>query len=728
MKDTEDSNIDKIKKEFNYSKVGKSSIKKYSYIMDKNKGSNEQILKYKNRKKLLDEFVQNNISRVQNPDDLEAFSLNVDIFSKTYKHKILSKSLNKKKLKDSKEFSVKSSCSYVNRRKKIKYNLFQIRNNIINNKVDKSFNKYKYHLLHHNEEFNEMLVRQKPTPSCTQYNPKIDYTCRKSVYSIPFKKMTGRREIILKEKEEMVKENSLPKDINKNKTFQLKDNKANTARNTIKIYKNETFIPGAIVMKYQLSRQPLPIHNDFRIRNINYNANFRNFSLNDKIYKNNNDQMSRTQLSFKISKPQFKPILSNSFNSINEPQNNKFMQSSSSSNNLNKKGIKYIKKITGHKEENEKKHKDNKNQKNKNIDIIKEEQSMNDGKKIEKNQEEEKRKDKILIKGNILKEDINYGNHKNMTDYLDFLNQKKMAENDKATKKSSNNATSLINDSGLLFDESDKKKYKAINFEKMLSRKYLEKINKVDEHRHPLIIPNYSIVEPKTIMKVHYAKQIYNKKPERFNGVKSDFAYDINKIFYKYNNHTSPIVCNFNKFTGRKIIDGKGLPLFMTGLTDRSSINSFNENSFKMNNYSNGGLHGTKSSFNEKKSHNIRLQFEELKKDGNMDIVNFKKSMDNNTIKKLLYQNMKIKNNEDKYKTKEDNYNENSKLNRTLKKHHWKQLLGEYYRINFDDLDKTHYSFIGTKVDGITFKNYNTKDKFPNLLTKKEKEMFLCYK
>ena len=65
----------------------------------------------------------------------------------------------------------------------------------------------------------------------------------------------------------------------------------------------------------------------------------------------------------------------------------------------------------------------------------------------------------------------------------------------------------------------------------------------------------------------------------------------------------------------------------------------------------------------------------------------------------------------------------NELLNIIGKNKSWKKLLGEFYRIDFDKLEK-YNSFIGTKLDGVTLKSYNKKDKYLNLLSKKEKKIF----
>ena len=658
-------------------------------------------------------------------DDMDTFSSNGDIFSKRIKNKIINSANNKNRdNNEDDDFKVKSSCSYLNKTNTVKYNLFHIRNNIINNNFDKSFNKFKYHLLHHNEEFNEIIGKKKLPPSCTHYNPKMDFICRKFIYSVPFKKMSGRKDFSVKEVNKIITSDKSIKNIKKYKTFESKDLKINSGRNPIKLLKYEKFIPGSINMKYQLSRQPLPTHNDFRIR-------YGHLSVNEKNQNFPEKKMYRTYFAFKVNNERLKPNFSQDFKSAKDLEinsnthsspNNQTKKTSISMVNINNKD--YFK-------ENENVQKDNKIQNNTNN----KEKAINTYRKIIKKQIGSKVHEKLFNNKEKNKKDEKYRTYyKNMADYVQNLNQKKMLNvsarssfsiYDKS-KKSQNNSKSILNESKSIIDEkTEKKKYKAINFEKMLSREYLEKINKIDKQIHPLIIPNYSGVEPRIIMKVYYAKRRPIKKPERFHGLNGEFTYDINKIFYKYNNHVSPIVCNFNKLTGRRGIENSGLPLFMKGLTDRSSINSFNENSFKMNNYSNGSLIGTKSSFNDKKSYNIRIQLEELKNNNhNLNIVEYKKKLDENKTRKMIVDKIRIKNMENK---DDISYNNNeSKIK--IKKTYWRNLLGEFYRINLDDLDQTHYSFIGTKVDGITLKAYNSKDKYPNLLSKKEKERFLCYK
>ena len=55
----------------------------------------------------------------------------------------------------------------------------------------------------------------------------------------------------------------------------------------------------------------------------------------------------------------------------------------------------------------------------------------------------------------------------------------------------------------------------------------------------------------------------------------------------------------------------------------------------------------------------------------------------------------------------------------------WKNKLGEFYQKDYDEMFKNFSaSFLGTKIDGITFKSYDNKSRFKNLLSKSDKELF----
>ena len=695
---------------YNFSKVGKFSMNKYSYLIDKTQKINEKLLKFKNRKKLFNDYFQDEHINSPKSEDFDSFFSNDDIFSNTKS--------NQTKVRERKndEFQIKSSCSYVNKVKNRENEIFKIREKLINNNDNKTIDKFKYHLLHHNENPNDFFEKKKVAPSCTRYNPKLEYIFKKIIYSIPFKKISGRQE------------KSLLNMRNKNLIYNDLKSEKNKSNESFKkeIEKNETNyldsnIHGSINMKYQLPRQSLPNHNDFRIKNGNYDL-----SLLDKEHN--------PQSVFKGSK-----TIDNKRNLIN--YKNLVSSTQSSLNSLTKRTTKIL--INNNKEMKEldkiEKFK-NKNKYNSEENILKNEKIKYEIKrnklknKLINNKINEKNDDKKDNK-NL---DPSKNNSKILSDYIEFLNQKKIKNNSLSYKSPNNNKKN--NKSNLFSSKSCfnlninkektifiKKKYKGINFDKMLSRTYLNKINKYEEPIHPMITPNYSAIEPKSIMKVLYSKEKINKSSEKFHGLNNEFTYDINKIFNKYNNHISPKAFDFNKMDRRRKDDKSSkLPFFMKDLSDRNSIEYLNENSLKMNNYINGKFAEVKSTFNDKKSYNIRLKLEELKKKSNVnsmedkDITN--NNDDNDIIKKLM--NKKKFNINKKFQKRIKNSKEiNQAFNKTFKNNSWKNLLGEFYRINYDELEK-YNSIIGTKVDAITLKSYNTKDKYKKLLTKKEKKIF----
>ena len=100
-------NIYNIKNQLNYSKAGKYSTYFYSFIFHINSQTNEKLLKFKKRKKLYKEILEEDLS-ISNEDEIDPY-FQYDIFGKDYKPKLL---INKNK-KNNKEFEIKGSCSYL---------------------------------------------------------------------------------------------------------------------------------------------------------------------------------------------------------------------------------------------------------------------------------------------------------------------------------------------------------------------------------------------------------------------------------------------------------------------------------------------------------------------------------------------------------------------------------------------------------------------------------------
>jgi len=175
-------------------------------------------------------------------------------------------------------------------------------------------------------------------------------------------------------------------------------------------------------------------------------------------------------------------------------------------------------------------------------------------------------------------------------------------------ENSTNNAN--INKKNIL---NQTQKLKGINFKQMLSREYLNKITQIKEPMHPMITPNYSSVEPKTIMKVLYSKSNKNEEKTKIIAYNNDFTYDINNIYNNYNNHHSPKKFNFGKMCGRFEDEKNTLPSFMLRSYDRNSIDFLNQSSLRSNNYANRPFQEIESTFKIKKTFNKRLKLDELK-------------------------------------------------------------------------------------------------------------------
>ena len=180
---------------------------------------------------------------------------------------------------------------------------------------------------------------------------------------------------------------------------------------------------------------------------------------------------------------------------------------------------------------------------------------------------------------------------KSVTSFLPKVKPKNKHSSLHKTRKSLSQ-TNLINKS-------------TVNFKKMLSRAYIDKITSIKEHIHSILTPNYNAIEPKCIMKVTYTKKIYNENKPPFKGMSADYTFDMNKLFYKYNNHIPPKTFRFKSFLEGRI--NSNLPLFMVGQYDRNSCETFNDKNLKMNCYANGNLRESRSCFNDKKSFNRKI-------------------------------------------------------------------------------------------------------------------------
>ena len=235
-----------------------------------------------------------------------------------------------------------------------------------------------------------------------------------------------------------------------------------------------------------------------------------------------------------------------------------------------------------------------------------------------------------------------------------------------------------------------------INFKKMLSRDYLNnlKTEKVDGI-YSTATPSYQLVEPKCIMKVSYSNKKHFYKNSDFKGLGPEATFDMDKLFFKYNNHSPPKSFNFEKMVGRGHILKSKLPIFMINQVDRNACNIFNEKNLKMNYYSNGQLKQLISCFNEKKSFNFKL------KESNEEKNEEKKNFEN--YAKQIFEKGINNNNDVKSSDEESLVLENRIVNSIPFRVNslYKNFMAEYNR----------KSSAAEKIDGITFKNFKIANK-----------------
>ena len=286
------------------------------------------------------------------------------------------------------------------------------------------------------------------------------------------------------------------------------------------------------------------------------------------------------------------------------------------------------------------------------------------------------------------------------------------------TKKDTFNDTSNINNNiNSSLRNLDPSTKKGIAFDKMLSREYLDNLNYEEEPLHPQVNPKYNLVQPKCIMKVVYSNKAYNiKNIKRFEGLNEEVTFDADKLFYKYNDHFPAKSFHFNKMTGRSTsIDGF-LPSFMVNLGNRNSCLSFNDKSLKLNNFSEGKLKEQRSSFNQHKSFNSKL---------NMNLVSIRelnKMKEKNSEINKIYSKLKQSNSVKNIRRKKRIIPGQPFMSVSLKTPSYSSL-PEFYRVNLDLIERNK-EYYKNKIDGITLKVNVRENRFNDLLTKYEKKLF----
>ena len=164
-------------------------------------------------------------------------------------------------------------------------------------------------------------------------------------------------------------------------------------------------------------------------------------------------------------------------------------------------------------------------------------------------------------------------------------------------------------------NNSKKNLIKTIDFEKIMSREQIDKIKNKKIKSIPFIFPNYNLVTDRTISKVIYSKPNENKRKIKImKGIDSLINYNPDKVINKIDNHSEIKVPNFNLMNSRFEKKNKSkLPIYMQNLHDRKSVDTINEKSLKLNNFSNSKFLNPSNSFWPKRSYNNIINLNLLK-------------------------------------------------------------------------------------------------------------------
>ena len=256
--------------------------------------------------------------------------------------------------------------------------------------------------------------------------------------------------------------------------------------------------------------------------------------------------------------------------------------------------------------------------------------------------------------------------------------------------------------------------YSAISFKKMLSRDYVNRVqvdNKIGAGMS--LEPNYTYFFPKVVTNVKYStKNSYTRKPQfrevcGINIEEKKEEIDKTKKF------------NFSKMLGRGSSNSE-YPVYMNNLYSRNSFDFITVKSLKMNHFSKRRLNSPTSSFNNKKSfnsnisnnNNLRTLRDSIKKIKEMKekeirIKNYNNNIEN-IFKKVIYDDII-----DKNELNGDiiDFKKNPKLMKTINSY-YKNLMLDYYKLNLDFLEK---NLEKKKIDGITFKEIKSNNKLGNI-------------
>ena len=714
-------------KDFNFSHIGEASAKQYLYLLDKKKHL-QNLLKGKKHAKLIeDDFVDQEEKDIY--DELyEKDEYEEDIFDKDYKNKYLQLLEEQKQ----KYFNLKKSCSFLTNteKKEVKQNKFDENKKNSNKKLLDRFDndKFKYHLIHHHHDYyldKSLINANGAEPACTSYNPRMEYIFKKIIYSPEFKKMSGRYDHDnLKDKiEKQIEINIKQKRERESKNQQKKLEKI---RSSVILQKKENKNKEKIINKIELLKR----HNSWYEKSNNSMANlFKNSSNNNTI----DDEMVNESKNFN------KKLFKRTNTMINkEPKLISFgLGNKNSNSNNNKNSYESIKNIE--EDENEEDNYDfyeKKNISNNNIEgntlSSANHNKTTSGRKIDSSVNYKNNDTDIIYPYNISKNDSNifinnnYSYKKKKTSEINKINSTSYNENKVIKKRKTNMINSNKRSSSTINNKQNGNNIilpslmnnKVVNFEKMLSRDYIRKLNERKVNIYSGLSPNYESIRPKSIMKVIYAQRHCKKyRNKEFKSIFNEFVFDINKNFNNINNHSKPTDIFLGKMTGREINDNTPLPSYMINQYNRNAFNTFSDKSLEMNNYATGHLKTLKSSFNDKKSFNYKLNEQYYDNDGINEEIN--------TIMKKIKPAGNTRKEYGDYKSLSCSNIIDSKKYKIIPSNIlYKNKVSDYYRVNLDELGRYPFSN-GEKIDGFTLKTIKSNKSSIDLLNDYEKSIFL---
>ena len=642
----------------NYSKAGRASAKKYSYILNRNDKINE-ILKDKQYKRYLDEdyFEKKDKDISEDSKDLNY----EDIFDNNYKDRY-SIYLSQQK---SKYFKCIKSCAF---------------NKKFISEDNKDYNPNK---------FSKPANLRKNTDNKQIYldnNPDKSYLYKKISYSQSFDKMIGRYDRLNTRKKIEEKLDSL-----KNNDNTTKKKKKNKKTETKKPDENpET--------KKTDEKTPLTDSKPSPDKGKLLEKGFfeKNHNIRTRTTKRNNTKKEKSMLFSKINP--FSPKFDKK--KFTFRRNNRLF-----SLDINRKDNLLI--------NNNKNMFDNKSNPNTKRIFS----GFNSNKDINKIKENSSSRIKFSSKKDLtLTPD--FGNRKKTISSNDFnylkrnmLNKHNISYTFKSMSKTNLNFKEKKSRNKLMklnSAKSNEQHNNAISFKKMLSREYVNRKHKDDKIGAGMpLTPNYDSIYPKILNSVKYTTKFSLSKKTKLREM-----YGIN-ISEKKNEDISNNIY-FSKMVGRGDMNSE-YPIFMNSIYSRNAFDFVTAKSLKMNNDSKRNLNNPISSFINKKSFNSNLENTnynikhdsikniKTKKEREDRIKNYNNNM-SNIFKKVIYDNLIDKNDimEDEFY-----FENNPKLIKKINSS-YKNIMSDYYKLNLDYLDKNLYK---KKIDGITFQEIKNKNK-----------------